>query len=148
MSDAPLGRVNEPYARKDDWHRAQARLPVKEKVRILLELQAQDLPLIARHRPLRTWSGRGPSSPESGTCHRAPSRQLAHLQASVTSLLQECSRIPLTGPRTGLGASDDDMQLNETPMAIENPSSQGAKKAKHVHQPLEGEAAIPKWTNQ
>ena len=40
---------------KAEWHRAQARLPLREKVRILLELQRQDLPLIARHRPLRAW---------------------------------------------------------------------------------------------
>ena len=37
------------------WHRAQAQLPLREKVRILLELQAQDLPLIRKHRPLRSW---------------------------------------------------------------------------------------------
>jgi hypothetical protein len=34
---------------------AQARLPLKEKFRILLELQRQDLPLLARHRPLQPW---------------------------------------------------------------------------------------------
>lgn len=41
------------HAAKAEWHRAQARLPIKEKVRILLEMQKQDLPLIARHRPLK-----------------------------------------------------------------------------------------------
>lgn len=41
------------HAAKAEWHRAQAQLPLKEKVRILLELQKQDLPLIARHRPLK-----------------------------------------------------------------------------------------------
>ena len=42
-------------ARKRAWHRAQAAAPLREKVRILLELQRQDLPLIARQRPLRPW---------------------------------------------------------------------------------------------
>lgn len=40
---------------KRDWHVAQARLPLREKVRILLDLQRQELPLIQRLRPLRTW---------------------------------------------------------------------------------------------
>jgi hypothetical protein len=31
-------------ASKAAWHRAQAALPLREKVRILLELQKQDLP--------------------------------------------------------------------------------------------------------
>ena len=43
------------FARKREWHRAQAQLPVKEKVRMLLELQRQELPLIERQRPLRYW---------------------------------------------------------------------------------------------
>ena len=41
------------HAAKAEWHRAQAQLPLKEKVRILLEMQKQDLPLIARHRALK-----------------------------------------------------------------------------------------------
>lgn len=41
------------YARKRDWHRAQAQLPIKEKMRLMLEMQKQDLPLIARRRPLK-----------------------------------------------------------------------------------------------
>jgi len=40
---------------KRRWHMRQAQLPLKEKVRVLLELQRQDLPLIARQRPLRAW---------------------------------------------------------------------------------------------
>jgi hypothetical protein len=48
---------------KAEWHRAQACLPVKEKVRILLELQRQDLPLIARRRPLRSWEKPWPVTP-------------------------------------------------------------------------------------
>ena len=43
------------FEAKAEWHRAQARLPIQEKVRILLELQRQDLPLIERQRPLRAW---------------------------------------------------------------------------------------------
>lgn len=41
------------YAKKREWHRAQAQLPIKEKVRILLRLQKEDLPLLARRRPLK-----------------------------------------------------------------------------------------------
>ena len=48
---------------KAQWHLAQARLPVREKVRILLELQRQDLPLIARRRPLRPWERPWPVTP-------------------------------------------------------------------------------------
>ena len=47
--------VREFLERKRAWHRAQAAAPLQEKVRVLLELQRQDLPLIARQRPLRTW---------------------------------------------------------------------------------------------
>ena len=63
MSDEPLLDIDRLYERKREWHRAQARLPLKEKVRILLELQAQDLPLLARHRPLRSWESPWPISP-------------------------------------------------------------------------------------
>ncbi|MCX6542981.1 MAG: hypothetical protein NTV05_01050 [Acidobacteria bacterium] len=51
------------FAAKAEWHLAQARLPIKEKVRILLELQQQDLPLIARQRPLRSWERPWPITP-------------------------------------------------------------------------------------
>ena len=43
------------FERKRAWHRSQDAAPLREKVRILLELQRQDLPLIARQRPLRPW---------------------------------------------------------------------------------------------
>lgn len=43
------------FEAKRRWHETQARLPVRERVRILLELQKQDLPLIAARRPLRPW---------------------------------------------------------------------------------------------
>jgi hypothetical protein len=48
---------------KARWHRAQASLPLREKVRILLELQRQDLPLIRRQRPLRSWERPWPIEP-------------------------------------------------------------------------------------
>lgn len=48
---------------KAAWHRAQALLPIREKVRILLELQRQDLPLIRRQRPLRSWERPWPVEP-------------------------------------------------------------------------------------
>lgn len=48
---------------KAAWHRRQAGLPLREKVRILLELQRQDLPLIARQRPLRSWEKPWPIDP-------------------------------------------------------------------------------------
>ena len=55
MPDRPADDVADLLERKRAWHRAQAAAPLKEKVRILLELQRQDLPLIARQRPLRPW---------------------------------------------------------------------------------------------
>jgi hypothetical protein len=51
------------FEAKAEWHRAQARLPLQEKVRILLELQRQDLPLIERRRPLREWERPWPITP-------------------------------------------------------------------------------------
>ena len=51
------------FDRKAIWHREQAALPLREKVRILLELQRQDLPLIRRHRPLRSWERPWPIEP-------------------------------------------------------------------------------------
>jgi hypothetical protein len=43
------------FAAKVDWHRRQARLPLPEKVRILLALQRQDYPLLARRRTMEWW---------------------------------------------------------------------------------------------
>ena len=43
------------FERKRAWHRVQAARPLREKVRILLELQRQELPLLARRRRLRPW---------------------------------------------------------------------------------------------
>jgi hypothetical protein len=47
--------VERALERRRRWHEIQARLPLPEKVRILLELQRQELPLIARRRPLQPW---------------------------------------------------------------------------------------------
>ncbi len=55
MPDRHAGDEADLLERKRAWHREQATAPLKEKVRILLELQRQDLPLIARQRPLRPW---------------------------------------------------------------------------------------------
>ena len=48
---------------KEKWHRVQVSLPIREKVRILLELQQQNLPLLAKQRPLRTWEKPWPVEP-------------------------------------------------------------------------------------
>jgi hypothetical protein len=66
MSDDGAARteaIEQLFRAKREWHHAQARLPLREKVRILLELQRQDLPLIARHRPLRSWERPWPIDP-------------------------------------------------------------------------------------
>lgn len=55
MSDRAPEDVANRFARKRAWHKVQTAAPLREKVRILLELQRQDLPLIARQRPLRPW---------------------------------------------------------------------------------------------
>lgn len=52
MSNKPFD-YDKQFAAKESWHRAQAQLPLKEKFKILLRLQADDLPLIARHRKLK-----------------------------------------------------------------------------------------------
>jgi hypothetical protein len=48
-------QVEATFRAKFEWHRSQANLPLKEKVRILLELQRQDYPLLRRHRRLAWW---------------------------------------------------------------------------------------------
>jgi hypothetical protein len=40
---------------KETWHRRAAHLPLREKFRILLILQRQDLPLLAARRELASW---------------------------------------------------------------------------------------------
>jgi hypothetical protein len=55
MTDTVPNGVARLLAHKREWHRQQAHQPLLEKVRILLELQRQELPLLARQRPLRPW---------------------------------------------------------------------------------------------
>lgn len=45
--------IQEVYQAKSDWHKEQANLPIKEKIRILLQLQKQDLELLKKQRPLK-----------------------------------------------------------------------------------------------
>lgn len=51
------------YSAKKEWHKAQANLPLKQKFRILLELQKQDLPLIRKLRPLKYYEYPWPVEP-------------------------------------------------------------------------------------
>ena len=50
--DALLARL---WKGKAALHRRRSRLPLPEKVRLVMELQRAALPLIARRRPLRSW---------------------------------------------------------------------------------------------
>jgi hypothetical protein len=47
--------VERIFEAKRAWHQRLAMLPITEKVRILLEPQRQDYPLLIRHRSLRWW---------------------------------------------------------------------------------------------
>jgi hypothetical protein len=53
--DAPQSERKAAYAAKKAWHQQQAHLPLKEKVRILLQLQRRDYELLKRHRQLEPW---------------------------------------------------------------------------------------------
>ena len=55
MSEPLTPDMEALFERKQAWHGEQARLPLREKFRILIELQRQDLPLLARQRPLKPW---------------------------------------------------------------------------------------------
>ena len=55
MSDDSTISREATWEKKRAWHREQARLPLREKFRILLELQRQDYPLLLRHGKLRPW---------------------------------------------------------------------------------------------
>jgi hypothetical protein len=48
---------------KKAGRRVRAAPPIREKVRILLELQRQDLPLLEKPRPLRAWEKPWPVEP-------------------------------------------------------------------------------------
>ena len=55
MSEHTTSDTAAMFERKREWHQEQAGLPLREEVRILLELERQELPLLARQRPLRPW---------------------------------------------------------------------------------------------
>jgi len=56
MSDPRIeAAAQQAFEAKARWHQGQAALPLKEKFRILLQLQQIDLPLLARRRTLRAW---------------------------------------------------------------------------------------------
>lgn len=55
MSDPKDGAREERWTAKREWHRVQARLPLREKFRILLELQRLDYPILAARGALRPW---------------------------------------------------------------------------------------------
>lgn len=55
MSESDTAAAAALFERKRNWHREQAKLPLPEKFRILIELQRQELPLLARQRALRPW---------------------------------------------------------------------------------------------
>jgi len=43
------------FAAKRVWHQKQAKLPLKEKVRIMLQMQRDDYPILVRRGGLRSW---------------------------------------------------------------------------------------------
>jgi len=43
------------FAAKREWHKRQAQLPLKEKVRILLQMQKDDYPILKARGVLRSW---------------------------------------------------------------------------------------------
>jgi hypothetical protein len=54
--ERPQSGPNEAaFVAKVAWHRRQARLPITEKVHILLELQRRDYELLKRHHALKSW---------------------------------------------------------------------------------------------
>jgi len=48
MSEHTTSDTAAMFERKREWHQEQAGLPLREEVRILLELERQELPLLAR----------------------------------------------------------------------------------------------------
>jgi hypothetical protein len=47
--------MEELFEAKRRWHEEQAQLPIREKFRILLQMQRMYLPLIEAQRPLEPW---------------------------------------------------------------------------------------------
>lgn len=61
--DPAARSIEQIFRDKKAWHASQRQLPVKEKVRILLELQKQDYPLLKKHRRLEWWERPWPIKP-------------------------------------------------------------------------------------
>ncbi|MFN7942462.1 MAG: hypothetical protein U0X73_12770 [Thermoanaerobaculia bacterium] len=55
MPDSLATERERALAAKRRWHEEQARLPLVEKFRILLELQREDYPLLAARGALEPW---------------------------------------------------------------------------------------------
>jgi hypothetical protein len=51
------------WEEKRRWHAAQAKLPLREKFRILLELQRQDYPILSARGALEPWQKPWPVEP-------------------------------------------------------------------------------------
>jgi len=98
-SDASGEGIALLLARKQEWHRQQARKSLEEKVRILLELQRHELPLLARQRPLRPWESRGTSRPDAGNHRRRRQAQfdnsVFHLAAGVCTGVRSAASVLL-----------------------------------------------------
>ncbi|MBC7529921.1 MAG: hypothetical protein H7308_20520 [Chthonomonadaceae bacterium] len=43
------------FSTKKEWHRKQAQLPLKGKVRILLQMQKDDYPILLKRGVLKSW---------------------------------------------------------------------------------------------
>ena len=55
MADPGADPRERAFAEKRRWHAEQAALPLREKFRILLELQRQDYPILAARGALEPW---------------------------------------------------------------------------------------------
>lgn len=53
--DTLIEEAERIFAAKREWHKTQAQLPIKEKVRILLKMQRDDYPLLKARGVLRPW---------------------------------------------------------------------------------------------
>jgi hypothetical protein len=52
---AVSAEVEHIFQAKREWHKKQANLPLKEKVRILLQMQKDDYPILKARGVLRSW---------------------------------------------------------------------------------------------
>jgi len=55
MPDPHSSDRDRALAAKREWHREQAKLPLREKFRVLLELQRQDCLILAARGALEPW---------------------------------------------------------------------------------------------